>query len=282
VHVGTGNYNSKTARLYTDVGLLTCDPDIGADASDVFNLLTGFSHQREYRRFLVAPANLKEKMLALIAREADHARAGRPARIIAKLNAVVSPDVIDALYEASGAGVQIDLIVRGICCLRPGMPGRSENIRVISIIGRFLEHSRLIHFANGGDAEYYIGSADWMPRNLERRVEAVAPIVDRSLHPRLQSLLDLCLDDYRQAWELDADGTYTQRQPRSDDDIGTHRRLLRDPWGLDQQLSRYRTSELKIMPLNEYDRLTNHGQMRDDPVLERPQAGVAGRAAGRA
>ncbi len=281
VHVGTGNYNSKTARLYTDIGLLTCDPDIGADTSDVFNLLTGFSRQRTYRKLLVAPASMKDGMLALIAREVDHARAGRASRIVAKLNSLVSSDVIDALYEASGAGVPVDLIVRGICCLRPGLPGKSENIRVISIIGRFLEHSRLFHFANGGEAEYYIGSADWMPRNLERRVEAVAPVLDKSLHPRLQSLLDLCLEDYRQAWELDAAGTYTQRQPRGEGDIGTHRALLRDPWGLDRTLSRYHTNEIRVMPLSEYDMLTNHGEMRDAaPFFPAPAAAPSRRPHG--
>ncbi len=150
VHIGTGNYNSRTARLYTDFGLLTCHPDIGADVSELFNLLTGFSRQRDYRRLIVAPATMKDRFLDLIHREAEHARAGRPARIIAKMNALQSPEIINALYDASHEGVEIDLIVRGICCLRPGVPGLSERIRVVSVIGRFLEHSRLFYFLNGG------------------------------------------------------------------------------------------------------------------------------------
>ena len=249
VHIGSGNYNSKTARLYTDFGLLTCDPEIGADVSELFNLLTGFSRQREYRKLLVAPANLKDRLLDLIRREADHARAGRPARIIAQMNALVAPEIISALYEASQAGVEIDLIVRGICCLRPGIQGLSDRIRVISVIGRFLEHSRLFYWANGGNEEFYMGSADWMPRNLDRRVEVVAPIEDRTFHRRLMTLLETYLGDYRQAWELNADGSYTQRMPLTDEDVGAHRRLMRDPWGLDRSESRYATSEFRAAVL---------------------------------
>jgi polyphosphate kinase len=267
VHIGTGNYNSKTARVYTDIGLLTCSPDVGADLSEVFNLLTGFSRQREYRTLLVAPANMKARMLALIAREAEHARSGRRGRIIAKLNAIVSPEIIGALYEASQAGVEIDLITRGICCLRPGLPGTSENVRVISIVGRFLEHSRVFYFANGGDEEYYVGSADWMPRNLERRVEVVVPVLDRSLHVRLSSLLATCLEDGRQAWDLRADGTYEQRTAASDEDVGTHRKLLRDPWGLDRSQSRYATTEMRAMSLEEFDAFTHNGRMREADVV---------------
>ena len=189
VHLGSGNYNSRTARLYTDVGLFTCSRSIGADVSDLFNSLTGYSRQRLYRKLLVAPVNLRNRFIELIEREAAHAAAGRPARIICKMNALVDAEVIDALYRASQAGVEIDLIVRGICCLRPGLPGISERINVISIIGRFLEHSRFWHFANGGSEEFYIGSADWMPRNFDRRVEAVAPVDSPALHERLRSLL---------------------------------------------------------------------------------------------
>ncbi len=247
VHIGTGNYNSKTARLYTDFGLFTCNPDIGADLSDIFNLLTGFSRQREYRKLLVAPANMKSRFLALIQREAAHARAGRRARIIAKINALVSPDVIAALYDASDAGVDIDLIIRGICCLRPQMPGVSERIRVRSIVGRFLEHSRLFYFANGGDEEYYIGSADWMPRNLERRVEVIVPVGDRGLRQRMYSLLETWLADNRQAWELHPDGRYVQYTPGEADELATHRKLLRDPWGLDRADSRYTTAEVRAV-----------------------------------
>ena len=232
VHVGTGNYNSKTARLYTDVGLFSCTPSLGADLSDLFNLITGFSRQRYYRKLLVAPANMRSRFLELIAREAELARAGQGGRIVAKMNALVDPEIIDALYRASQAGVAIDLIVRGICCLRPGVPGVSETIRVTSIVGRFLEHSRIWYFANGGADEYYVGSADWMPRNLDRRVEAVAPVEDPALHVRLRALLDTCLADNRQAWELGADGTYTQRDPGGGAARSTHVTLLRDPWGI--------------------------------------------------
>ncbi|MBK7835010.1 MAG: polyphosphate kinase 1 [Gemmatimonadetes bacterium] len=247
VHIGTGNYNSKTARLYTDIGLFTCNPAVGADLTDVFNLLTGFSRQREYRKVLVAPANMKARFIELIRREAEHARAGRMARIVAKLNAIVSPDVIAALYEASQAGVEVDLIVRGICCLRPALPGVSDRIRVRSIIGRFLEHSRLFYFANGGAEEYYTGSADWMPRNLERRVEVIVPVEDRGLQLRMFSLLETCLADNRQAWELGPDGTYVQVVPGHEDELATHRKLLRDPWGLDRIDSRYTTAEVRAV-----------------------------------
>jgi len=273
VHIGTGNYNSKTARVYTDFGLLTANPDIASDISDVFNLLTGFSRQRQYRKLIVAPANMKERFLALIAREAANARAGHPARITAKFNALVSPDIIAALYDASQAGVEIDLIVRGICCLRPGVEGLSERIRVRSIIGRFLEHSRLFHFANDGDEEYYIGSADWMPRNLERRVEVVVPVEDTALHPRLRALLDTCLEDNRQAWELRADGTYV-RTESGEVEVATHRKLLRDPWGLDRSQSRYATMEMRTMSLEEYNTVTNNGQLRGEekPVRTRKKA----------
>ncbi|HXY29693.1 MAG TPA: polyphosphate kinase 1 [Gemmatimonadaceae bacterium] len=211
VHFGTGNYNSRTARLYTDLGLFTCAPSIGADLSDLFNYLTGFSHQRVYRKLLVAPGNMRDRFVNLIERETQHALAGRPARIIGKMNALVDPDAIRALYRASQAGVEIDLIVRGICCLRPGIDGVSDRIRVMSVVGRFLEHSRCWYFQNGGEEEYYIGSADWMPRNFDRRVEAVVPIDDPALHSQLRSLLDTYLHDNRQAWVLDPDGTYHQR-----------------------------------------------------------------------
>jgi polyphosphate kinase len=249
VHIGTGNYNSRTARLYTDFGLLTCHPDVGADVSEVFNLLTGFSRQREYRRIFVAPATLKDRFLSLIQREGEHARAGRPARIFAKMNALQSPEIINALYEASNQGVEIDLVVRGICCLRPGVPGLSERIRVVSVIGRFLEHSRLYYFENGGDEEYFIGSADWMPRNLERRVEVVVPVVDRALHHRLSALMRVYLNDQRQGWDLQPDGSYVQRVPAGDEETGSHRVLMRDPWGLDRSESRYVTQEFRSAAL---------------------------------
>ncbi|MEK7239084.1 MAG: polyphosphate kinase 1 [Gemmatimonadota bacterium] len=232
VHIGTGNYNSKTARTYTDLGLLSCNEALGADVSELFNTLTGFSRQRLYRQLLVAPVNLRERVIALIAREAENARAGKLARITAKMNSLVDSKVIAVLCDASRAGVEIDLLVRGICCLRPGVPGESERIRVTSIIGRFLEHSRIWRFENGGETEYYIGSADWMPRNLDRRIEAVVPILDRSLHPRLESLLEVCLTDNRQAWDLGPEGDWVQRHAGADEERATHKRLLRDSWGL--------------------------------------------------
>ncbi len=231
VHAGTGNYNARTARLYTDIGLFTCQPAIAADVSDLFNMLTGFSRQRVFRKLLVAPNGMRDRFLQLIARESAHAAAGRPARIIGKMNSLVDAEIIDAMYAASQAGVEIDLIVRGICCLRPGVHGLSERIRVTSIIGRFLEHSRLWYFGNDGAGEYYIGSADWMPRNFDRRVECVIPLEDPLLHPRLMALLETCLRDNRQAWELSPQGGYAQRHPFDSKEFATHRVLLRDSWG---------------------------------------------------
>jgi polyphosphate kinase len=231
IHLGSGNYNTKTARQYTDVGLLTCSPSIGADVSDLFNSLTGFSRQRLYRKLIVAPANMRDRFIELVEREAEHAREGRGGCIVAKMNALVDAEVIAALYRASQAGADVDLIVRGICCLRPRVPGVSDRIRVLSIIGRFLEHSRLWYFANGGAAEYYLGSADWMPRNFDRRVEAVTPVDDPVLHARLHSLIETCLRDNRQAWELEPDGTWQQRVP--DGEVrATHSILLLDSWGM--------------------------------------------------
>lgn len=231
-HIGTGNYNSKTARLYTDIGLFTCRPDIGADLTDLFNSLTGVSRQKFYRRLAVAPATLRARTLELIDREAAHAKAGRGGRIIAKMNALVDPETIAALYRASQAGVEIDLIVRGICCLLPGLAEVSERIRVISIVGRFLEHSRVAYFANGGNPEYYIASADWMPRNFDRRVEVMMPIDDPALHKGLEAVLATCLADNRQAWELGADGTYRRRPSDGQPLRATHATLMKEPWGV--------------------------------------------------
>jgi polyphosphate kinase len=213
VHIGTGNYNHKTARLYTDLGLLSCREELGADLTDLFNYLTGYSRQRAYRKLLVSPVNMRDRMTSLIRREAEHCKNGHSGRIIAKMNSLVDPQIIATLYEASRAGVQIDLIVRGICCLRPGMPHVSENIRVISIVGRYLEHSRIFYFQNNGEEELYIGSADWMTRNLDRRVEAVTPIDDPAIAKDLQEILAILLSDNRQAWELLSDGSYIQRKP---------------------------------------------------------------------
>jgi polyphosphate kinase len=212
-HIATGNYNSRTSTLYTDLGLLSARPELGQDLAELFNYLTGFSKQQEFRRLLVAPVTLRRRMQELIQRETEHARAGRPAGIKAKMNALVDPRIIGLLYEASQAGVQIDLVVRGMCSLRPGVEGVSDNIRVSSVIGRFLEHSRLFWFANGGNDEAYIGSADWMGRNLDRRVEAVVPIEEATLHQKLLNLIDAYLADNCTAWDMQPDGSFVRRIP---------------------------------------------------------------------
>ncbi|MBD2186473.1 polyphosphate kinase 1 [Planktothrix sp. FACHB-1355] len=213
VHIGTGNYNPKTARIYTDLGLLSCREELGADLTDLFNYLTGYSRQRSYRKLMVAPVNLRDRMTSLILREAEHCQKGHSGRIVVKMNSLVDPKIIAALYEASRAGVQIDAIVRGVCCLRPGLPDVSENIRIISIVGRFLEHSRIYYFHNAGQEEVYIGSADWMTRNLDRRVEAIVAVEDANLAKDLQEILGIMLADNRKAWELQPDGSYIQRRP---------------------------------------------------------------------
>src|SRR5688500_274893 len=212
-HVATGNYNPTTSKLYTDLGLLTNDSVIGDDATDLFNFLTGFSMQKEYSRLLVAPVNLRERMMALIERETAHAEAGRPARIAAKVNRLTDLDIIEALYRASQSGVKIDLIVRGACMLRPGVPGLSQTIHVRSVVGRFLEHSRIFYFANGGEEEVYIGSADWMTRNLNRRVEVVAPVLDPQSKQYLKdTVLSGYLRDNVKARVMSSDGTYERPQ----------------------------------------------------------------------
>jgi polyphosphate kinase len=208
VHIGTGNYNPKTARLYTDLGLLTCRPELGADVTDLFNVLTGLSRQRDFRRLLVAPHTLRSRFLELVEREIAHAAAGRPARIVIKCNAIVDPASVEALYRAAQGGVDIDLIVRGTCSVLPGVPGVSERIRIRSIIGEYLEHSRIWRFANGGRDEFYIGSADLMERNLDRRVEAIVPIEDRAAHARLAEILDVMLADDRHSWQLGSDAVW--------------------------------------------------------------------------
>jgi polyphosphate kinase len=216
VHLSTGNYNPTTARLYTDAGLLTCQPDFGEDAGNVFNLLTGIGHFQEGKKIVLSPFQLHRRMLALIGREAENARRGEAARIIAKMNALTDGEIIGALYEASQAGVRIDLLVRGICCLRPGLPGLGENITVRSIVDRFLEHSRIFYFENGGRPEMFLGSADWMPRNFFRRIESVFPVEDAALRHRVRTeLLDIPLADEARAWLLQADGSYRRARPKS-------------------------------------------------------------------
>ena len=215
-HIGTGNYNRITAQVYTDLGLFTARPDVVSEVTEVFNYLTGYSSKKDYRELLVAPLNLRSAFTALVEREAEHARAGRPARVIVKNNSVADPDIIRVLYRASQAGVPIDMIIRGVCCLRPGIPGVSENIRVRSIVGRFLEHSRLYAFENGGNPEVLIGSADLMERNLNRRVEALCHVRDLEIQERLRhEVLDAMMADNDRAMELQSDGSY-----RAIDDSG--------------------------------------------------------------
>jgi polyphosphate kinase len=209
VHLSSGNYNPATARIYTDVSLMTCDEVLGEDAAALFDMLTGYVQPIRWNKMHVSPHGLREWVIEMIDREREHCQAGRPARIVAKLNALVDSDVIRALYRASRAGVPIDLIVRGICCLRPGLPGTSENIRVRSIVGRYLEHSRIIHFANGGANDVYVTSADWMPRNFDRRVEIVFPIEDERLKSRfLDEILGSALLDDSNVRILHSDGSY--------------------------------------------------------------------------
>jgi len=211
VHVASGNYNPTTSCTYTDLGLFTVDEAIGRDATELFNYLTGCSRQMEYRKLLVAPVNLREKINALFDREIEHQRTGRQAHIIAKFNRLADTQIIDKLYEVSRAGVRVDLIVRGICMLRPGIPGLSESITVRSVVGRFLEHSRIFYFANGGNDELYVGSADLMSRNLKHRIEVVAPVTDPDSKRYLKDVvLGAYLRDNVKARELQPDGTYSR------------------------------------------------------------------------
>jgi polyphosphate kinase len=233
-HIGTGNYHVKTARLYADVGLLTCNPALTRDVVNLFHFLTGHSDAPDCSTLLVAPSTMRLRVIELIRRETENRRLDRPARIVAKMNQLEDPEIIEALCEASAAGVPIDLIVRGFCCVRPGMAGRTENIRVRSIIGRFLEHSRIFHFADGKanpvDGDFFIGSADWMFRNLSKRIEVVTPIYSAAAKKRLWECLDICLRDRRQAWKLADDGNWTQLRPEGNpaggDGLGTHEILM--------------------------------------------------------
>jgi polyphosphate kinase len=233
-HIGTGNYHVKTARLYTDLGLFTCEPTLTTDVLDLFNYLTGHSRKDDFSKLLVAPINMRRRFLELIEREISHAQEGRPARIIAKMNQLEDPALCEAICAASGAGVEIDLIIRGFSCLRPGLKDLTERVRITSIIGRFLEHSRIYYFANGSDdflaGDYFIGSADWMQRNLSERVEAIVPIEPRSLKQRLWEILAVMLHDQRLAWDELPDGTYRQRIPGDNADEaareGTHMTMM--------------------------------------------------------
>lgn len=226
-HIGTGNYNVSTSKLYTDLGLLTAREEITSEVVEFFHFLTGRSLKTNYEKLLIAPVNMFTKFKAMIEREAEFAKAGKPAQIIAKFNNMEENDIALALYAASQKGVEIDLIVRGFCCLRPGVPGMSEKVRVFSIIGRYLEHSRLFYFRNGAvdpiDGEFFIGSADWMYRNLHARVEAIVPILDRAGREKCWEILQLSLKDQRQTWQMNSDGSYTQRKS---DEVGVHQLLM--------------------------------------------------------
>ena len=234
-HIGTGNYNQKTARLYEDVALFTCDPVITGDVVQLFHYLTGRALTPKFERLLVAPWNMRERFIALIRREVEHHKAGRPARIVAKMNQLEDAQVCEALVSASREGLPIDLVIRGFCCLRPGVPGQTETIRIRSIIGRFLEHSRIFYFANGAsdpwNGDFYIGSGDWMERNLSWRVEVVAPVVAPALRQRLWEILDINLSDRRQAWIMTASGEYRRLEPgpeaRGPEVDGTQPTLMR-------------------------------------------------------
>lgn len=230
VHLGTGNYHKDTAKLYTDFGYFTSKPEFTEDVVELFHFLTGRSLKRSYKKLLVAPINMKDRILAMIAREMENAKAGKGGRIIAKCNSLEDASLGRALYEASQAGVKIDLIIRGFCCLRPGVKGMSENIRVTSVIGRFLEHSRVFYFGNGKsdplEGDFFISSADWMYRNLLGRIETVAPIEESSHRSRIWEVLQVMLSDRRSAWTLNVDGTYTQLVSKNADELGTHMQLM--------------------------------------------------------
>ncbi|RDZ40441.1 polyphosphate kinase 1 [Haloferax sp. Atlit-47N] len=225
-HVATGNYHSGTAKGYVDLGVLTADRDIGQDLVKVFNFFTGPSLDEEFRKLLIAPVTMRNEFTKCIRREAEHARAGRDARIVAKMNALEDPGIVEELYEASMAGVDIDLLVRDICRLRPGLEGVSETVTVRSVVDRFLEHSRIFYFENAGDPDYYVGSADWMTRNLDKRVEAIAPVEDPDIREQLRFVLELGFADNRKAWEMNADGSYDQRDPGDGHEISMQKILM--------------------------------------------------------
>src|SRR5262245_10192559 len=236
VHPGTGNYNASTARQYTDLGLLTCNPEIADDVSRLFNRITGYAPSTAYKRLLVAPEYLRLQIIDLIDNEIAAARAGKPARMIFKMNQLEEDSMIQKLYQASQAGVKIDLIVRGLCCLLPGIPGVSENIRLKSHIGRFLEHSRIFYFQNASaEQRIYLGSADLMRRNLYNRVEVVFPVMDKALQKRIMRMLATYLRDNQRSWEMQSDGTYERVQPGKDEPaIDSQALFMQDSSGLDE------------------------------------------------
>jgi polyphosphate kinase len=226
-HIGTGNYHAGTARIYSDLGLLTCDDAIGNDLTELFNYLTtGYKPSRKYRKLLVAPKGLKSGLLERIEREIARHSAEQPGLIRFKMNALEDADIVEGLYRASQAGVKVELIVRDTCRLRPGLPGLSDNVTVVSVVGRFLEHARIFYFRNGGEEEFFIGSADLMTRNLESRVEVVTPVEDTSLRNELRQILDLQLGDRRSAWEMRSDGSYVQRTTDDPAAVGSQQALI--------------------------------------------------------
>lgn len=243
VHMSTGNYNDSTARLYTDIGMFTCRETFGADASALFNSLTGYSTAQDWRKLKVAPRGLRDFFYAMISREVENARIGRPARIVAKVNSLIDEGVIKRLYEASAAGVKVALIVRGMCSLKPGVPGLSENIAVRSIVGRYLEHSRIFHFENGGVPEVYLSSADWMPRNLDRRVEIAFPVEQDNLKRRLLSVLDICLKDNVKAREMLPDGSYRMPEAAQEEE-----KLSVQDWFMRRALAAAEEAEGAVIP----------------------------------
>jgi polyphosphate kinase len=228
LHVGTGNYNAKTAKLYTDVGIMTRNDELGIDASAFFNTVCGYSEPQSYLKLVQAPIDLRQRLIELIDTETAQKAQGRKAQIIAKMNALVDPEVIHALYRASQAGVDIQLVVRGICCLRPGVPGLSDNIRVISIIDRFLEHSRIFYFHHGGGKQVYISSADWMPRNLSRRIELMIPVENGTIQKRLLAILKTALSDNVKARVMQPDGSYKKETSSPKNPIRSQEQLLKD------------------------------------------------------
>jgi polyphosphate kinase len=242
VHLGTGNYNEKTARLYTDFGMLTANEQIGADASGFFNAITGYSEAPEFRRLVMAPNGMRGKLVSLIRREASRARSGQVSGILGKMNSLLDPEIIDELYEASRAGVPISLNIRGVCALRPGVPDLSERIRVVSIVDRYLEHGRAFVFRNGGDTEVYLASADWMPRNLDRRVELMFPVVDESCRQKVQESLEVLFADNQKSRLLAPDGTYSRLTPGRGEALRCQERLY-------EMLDEARTRARSVMPV---------------------------------
>jgi polyphosphate kinase len=279
-HVATGNYHSETAKGYVDLGLLTVDRDIGQDLVKVFNFFTGPSLDERFRKLLIAPVAMRERFVEMLRREADHARAGRRARVVAKVNALEDPGIVRELYAAARAGVDVDLIVRDICRLRPEIEGLSERVSVRSVVGRFLEHSRIFYVENGGDPEYYLGSADWMTRNLDSRVEAVAPVEDPEIREQLRFVLEVMLADNRRAWEMRADGTYEQCRPGDDPTWDTQAILMEQTRRAAEREDGRRglvvdhpaaTGDLLVDPVDG-DEATDGGGEGDEQTDDRPPA----------